>query len=238
MYNKFVLFCGLAAVLVSDTYAQAYLKGIYEENPSKVEASCKLPPLSNNPAYPVTDMSSLDLRCRTSNMDGPTVPYAVNAGSSINLIYDAWQKSPITKKHIVGPCSYFLSKRSTHGEGQVWFLINQVATVGDKWCSTIIQKNGGIHKLTIPANVTAGEYYLRTEITDSTKTDPDELVFISATPQFYVDCITLNIASDYKGEEPKNFISIPWDKKGSNVPNIDNSDPGDLYTILNDLDIN
>ncbi|KAJ2032021.1 hypothetical protein IWW57_000428, partial [Coemansia sp. S610] len=104
------------------------------------------------------------------------------------------------------------------------------ATVDDKWCSSIIQKNGGIHTLAIPANVTAGEYYLRTEISDSNKTDPEDLLFTSAKPQFYVDCITLNIASSYSGEGPKNFISIPWDKKGSGSPNPDDG----LVTIMND----
>ncbi|KAJ2700174.1 hypothetical protein H4218_002167 [Coemansia sp. IMI 209128] len=100
----------------------------------------------------------------------------------------------------------------------------------DKWCSSIIQKNGGIHTLAIPANVTAGEYYLRTEISDSNKTDPEDLLFTSAKPQFYVDCITLNIASSYSDEGPKNFISIPWDKKGSGSPNPDDG----LVTIMND----
>ncbi|KAJ2817801.1 hypothetical protein FBU31_006100, partial [Coemansia sp. 'formosensis'] len=129
---------------------------------------------------------------------------------------------------------FFLSKRSTNGDGEVWSLINQVATVGEKWCSTVIQKNAGIHELTIPANITAGEYYLRTEITDSTRTDPEDLLFISATPQFYVDCITLNIASSYTGDNPKNYISIPWDKKGSSKPNRPIIDNGDIYTIMAD----
>ncbi|KAJ2746851.1 hypothetical protein GGI20_001004 [Coemansia sp. BCRC 34301] len=233
MFNKLVLFCGLATVLVSTADAQAYLRGIYEENPSKIDGSCKLPPLSNNPANPVVDMNSKDIRCRTSDMDAPTVPYSVKAGNSIKLIWDVWQKSPVTKKHITGPCSFFLAKKDTKGNGEVWFLIDQVATTGDdKWCSNVIQRNGGIHALIIPKEITAGEYYLRTEISDNTRGDPEDLLFISAKPQFYVDCITLNVASNYTGQNPKNLISIPWDKKSSGLSNLDNDpSPTDFVTI-------
>ncbi|KAJ2896426.1 hypothetical protein GGI21_005049, partial [Coemansia aciculifera] len=103
----------------------------------------------------------------------------------------------------------------------------QVATTGDLWCANAIQRNGGIYELTIPENIAAGEYYLRTEISDNSRGDPEDLLFVTSLPQFYADCLTLNITSNFTGENPKNLISIPWDRKSSGLSNLDNSDPNE-----------
>ncbi|KAJ2465243.1 hypothetical protein GGI02_004756, partial [Coemansia sp. RSA 2322] len=63
-------------------------------------------------------------------------------------------------------------------------------------------KNGGTYEVSIPANITSGTYYLRSEISDINKANILDLPTFSQTPQFYVDCLTLRVSGGTSSTSP------------------------------------
>ncbi|KAJ2024800.1 hypothetical protein GGI10_006385 [Coemansia sp. RSA 2530] len=119
--------------------------------------------------FPVIDVLSFDLVCRTPDMSVTTKPFSTAAGSTIRVVWETLELSPYSKLKPYGPCSFWLAPYSSKGEGKVWSKIQEITieetSKGPAWCSAFIQELG-YRDVVIPKGIAPGKYYLRSEVID------------------------------------------------------------------------
>ncbi|KAJ2650125.1 hypothetical protein IWW40_002671 [Coemansia sp. RSA 1250] len=176
-------------------------------------------PYWEHPNYPVTDVTSSDLACRTSNMD-PTATDTcpVKAGSVMTI---EWHRNKsmnpddvISASH-TGSCLVYMAPMLPEGQTLEWFKIYEEGYNTDtKWCTDRLISNGGLLDVAIPGNLKAGDYVMRAEI----------IALHGARrvggAQFFPNCIQLKVEGG--GDAVPDGVEIPGYYK--------EDDPGIHYT--------
>ncbi|KAJ2756964.1 hypothetical protein GGI19_000414 [Coemansia pectinata] len=120
-------------------------------------------------SFPAKDPTNKYVRCRTPSVDSKAEKICdVNAGSKITV---SWHESELTSSQGInpshmGPCIVWMAPLESNGEGEVWAKIFEDGynPKTKTWCIDTVNKNNGTLDITIPSDVLAGKYILRTEI--------------------------------------------------------------------------
>ncbi|KAJ1852767.1 hypothetical protein LPJ76_005232 [Coemansia sp. RSA 638] len=119
--------------------------------------------------FPVNDLSSKDLMCRSSDMNWSSeTACPVAAGSQVSVEWNRNKQGTadvISASH-TGPCIVYMAAAESKGEGNVWFKIFEEGydSSSKKWCTDKLIANKGKLDIAIPGDIKAGSYFLRTEI--------------------------------------------------------------------------
>ncbi|KAJ2363888.1 hypothetical protein IW150_006628, partial [Coemansia sp. RSA 2607] len=174
--------------------------------------------------FPVQDLTSTDLRCRTTDMSpSATDTCGVKAGSTIKV---EWHHSGdsgdvISASH-KGPCLVYMAPLESNGSGNVWFKIFEDGynPSTKQWCVDKLIANDGKLDVTIPHSIKPGAYLLRSEI----------LALHNARElhgmQAYPNCAQLYVSGS--GNTVPSGVPIPGVYK--------DNDPGILINIYKKLD--
>ncbi|KAJ1879418.1 hypothetical protein LPJ57_002847 [Coemansia sp. RSA 486] len=188
-------------LLASSGHAQTVFKGISNYSASAIDTTSVLTPyVVNN--FPVLDMSSKDLRCRSNDYDNDkTTQFNVQAGSVISLWWEKDSKSLVSTTNTaiapLGPCTVYMAGYESSGEGPQWFNVYKNGYVRGNWCSqTINNKNGGRLDVRIPFDIIEGMYLLRAEIIDLTNSGKSNWEDYTQGPAFFVNCVKVFVYSD------------------------------------------
>ncbi|EJD54109.1 hypothetical protein AURDEDRAFT_133706 [Auricularia subglabra TFB-10046 SS5] len=149
---------------------------------------------------PVTDVSSSDIRCYTSQTNAGATTTNVTAGSTIGFTVDASVSHP-------GPALVYMAKAPSQaagwdGSGAVWFKIFEMPPVLSG--GSITWPSSGLTQINfpIPKNVPSGQYLVRVE----------HIALHSASSfggaQFYLACGQVNVANGGSGS-PGPLVSFP-----------------------------
>ncbi|KAJ2382461.1 hypothetical protein GGI05_005648 [Coemansia sp. RSA 2603] len=149
---------------------------------------------------PVLNMTSTDLRCRSDALTNPSIPsFSVKANDVITLWWEQDSMSPITGTFDppMGPCTTYLARYASHGNGPQWFNIYKNGYVNGRWCSQTINdlNNGGLN-VRIPSGILYGTYLLRAEIIDLTNANMTNNEDYTQGAAFFANCIKIEIDSD------------------------------------------
>ncbi|KAJ1756198.1 hypothetical protein LPJ54_006828, partial [Coemansia sp. RSA 1824] len=92
----------------------------------------------------------------------------VAAGSQVSVEWNrnkqgTWEVIPVSH---TGPCIVYMATAESKGEGNAWFKIFEEGydSSSKKWCTDKLIANKGKLDITIPGDIKAGSYFLRTEI--------------------------------------------------------------------------
>ncbi|KAJ2803893.1 hypothetical protein H4R20_002714, partial [Coemansia guatemalensis] len=191
--SALALFAGMASMANAHTYlSKLTLDGVQES-----EGKC-IRPYPPNRNFPVKDPSSTDLTCGTggvSNTASETCP--VEAGSTITVEWHHDNDSPsddiIDGSHL-GPCLVYMAPLESNGSGDVWFKIFEDGydASSGTWCVDKIRSSGGKLDVTLPSDIKAGDYLLRTEIIALHESDTDYSVNPARGAQYYPNCAQLS----------------------------------------------
>ncbi|KAI9504835.1 glycoside hydrolase, partial [Coemansia spiralis] len=169
---------------------------------------------------PVTDVTSTDLTCRTSNMNqSATKMCPIAAGSAITLQWHHNNNSTsddiISRSH-TGPVMVYMAPLESNGSGNVWFKIyeNGWDTTNKEWATDKLIDNKGVLQVTIPNDIEAGEYLLRTEIIALHNAR------VLGGAQFFPNCVQLIVTGG--GNSSPAGVALPGAYKAT--------DPGILYS--------
>ncbi|PPQ86655.1 hypothetical protein CVT25_006839 [Psilocybe cyanescens] len=154
-----------------------------------------------NTRSPVTDVSSQDIRCYTSETRATAQTATVTAGSQIGFRAD----EPI---YHAGVLNIYMAKApgsaaSFDGSGNVWFKVHQISAVTDGG-KTISFPSSNLQDVTftIPKSIPSGEYLVRVE----------HIALHSASSfqgaQFYISCAQINVTGGGNGS-PGPLVSFP-----------------------------
>ncbi|KAJ2744057.1 hypothetical protein GGI20_003278 [Coemansia sp. BCRC 34301] len=184
--------------------------------------------------YPAKDPTAEFVRCRTTTPDMKAEKLCdVQAGSNVTVTWFASDKAgekAINPSH-VGPCIVWMAPLDSNGKGDVWWKIYEDGydPKTSKWCIDRLNANDGKLDVTIPSDLLAGKYLLRTEIIAL------HLAFVEFTggkegAEYYSNCAELNVLG--KGKTVPKGVPIPGIFK-VNTPGIvfNSSAPYTSYTI-------
>ncbi|KAJ2671493.1 hypothetical protein GGI25_005482 [Coemansia spiralis] len=181
---------------------------------------CIRPYPSASRTAPVTDVTSTDLTCRTSNMNqSATKMCPIAAGSAITLQWHHNNNSTsddiISRSH-TGPVMVYMAPLESNGSGNVWFKIyeNGWDTTNKEWATDKLIDNKGVLQVTIPNDIEAGEYLLRTEIIALHNAR------VLGGAQFFPNCVQLTVTGG--GNSSPAGVALPGAYKAT--------DPGILYS--------
>jgi len=166
---------------------------------------------NTNDNSPVTDLTSVDLRCNVGATGSGTETITVAAGDTVAFTSD------VAVYHD-GPISFYMAKAPTtaaafDGSGQVWFKIKDIGPVFDA-SGTATWNLLQTYQITLPAALPSGDYLLRIQSLAIHNPWP------AGIPQFYTECAQLTVTAGGSGT-PGPLVSIPGF--------ISASDPG--YTV-------
>ncbi|KAJ2909083.1 hypothetical protein GGI21_002241 [Coemansia aciculifera] len=162
--------------------------------------------------YPAKDPTDPFMRCRATNttVRAAKICDAV-AGGNITVNWYAGNtpgEMGINPSH-KGPCIIWMAPLASNGEGNVWFKIFQDGynPTTKKWCVDTINANNGNLTVTVPSDLLAGQYLLRTEIIAL------HLAFLPYTgdkngAEYYSNCAELNVSGSGKSL-PSPGVAIP-----------------------------
>ncbi|KAJ2807825.1 hypothetical protein H4R20_001120 [Coemansia guatemalensis] len=196
----------------------------FKADNQKFEMYKYIRPHYQNYNYPVKDVNSQDLVCRTSDMSSAnTDTRDVTAGSTVGVFFKA-DGSP---EHVIfdrshkGPCLVYMAPMASNGKGDVWFKIFEqgydMAT--KQWCSEhVIDANGELD-ITLPADIADGEYLLRPEIIAL------HTAYDIGGAEFYANCVQIRVSGG--GSSKPAGVPIPG------VYNAD--DPGIHFNIYEEI---
>ncbi|KAJ2775613.1 hypothetical protein H4R18_005966 [Coemansia javaensis] len=170
-----------------------------------------------NLSSPVQDLTSTDLRCRTSDPTGAsTKACSVAAGDEMSVYYhrNVHPGSDVISASHIGPVAVYLAPLSSNGEGSVWVKIYEDGFCSSKmeWATEKLIKANGKLTFTIPSELQAGNYLLRPEAI---------ALHGAASPggaQFFPNCIHLTITGKGQTALPQG-VAIPGTYK-ANDPGI------------------
>ncbi|KAJ2402960.1 hypothetical protein GGI23_000325 [Coemansia sp. RSA 2559] len=170
---------------------------------------------------PITDLSSPDLRCRsTAAITGIGVDkLSINAGETLTFKWNHANNSvvlPVLPRSHKGPCMAYMAPLSSQGAGPVWFKIYEEGydIQAKLWCTDKIINAWGIMNVVVPKNIPDGDYLVRAEVLALHQT-----VVVGST-QFYPNCFVLTVRNGQGPSMPKGYL----------IPGIyDYHDPGILY---------
>ncbi|KAF8888544.1 endoglucanase II [Infundibulicybe gibba] len=155
-----------------------------------------------NSQAPVTDVTSADFRCYTSETGATATTINVAAGSQIGFQCDNTIYHP-------GVINVYMAKASNGnaaafaGDGAVWFKVYQISasTNGGTAFTFPAQNLPGV-TFTVPKNLPSGQYLVRVEA----------IALHSASTfggaQFYIACGQINVTGGGSGN-PGPLVSIP-----------------------------
>ncbi|KAJ2834837.1 hypothetical protein GGI24_000202 [Coemansia furcata] len=176
-------------------------------------------------AFPAKDPTNPSMRCRTPSVDSKADKICdVNAGSKVTVSWhstEAKDSEPINPSHM-GPCIVWIAPLGTNGEGNSWAKIYEDGydPKTKKWCIDRINANNGNLDVTIPSDILAGKYLLRTEII---------ALHLASVPfsggkdgaEYYSNCAEINVLGGGK--------TVP---KGVSIPGVYTVDmPGIVFNI-------
>ncbi|KAI7822123.1 glycosyl hydrolase family 61-domain-containing protein [Kickxella alabastrina] len=183
--------------------------------------------------FPVMDMDSEDLRCRTSDfsMASNALALGVPAGRNMTVVWDS-KKSMVTNTGTQyapsGPCTVYMAKLSSQGTGSSWFKIYEYGYKDGKWCTDYLK--GQMNKMTfnIPQDIPNGKYIVRAEIISlrtSTKTNYDDF---TQGAQFFPSCLVVDVTNG--GSASPSLSKIPGIYKKSDSGLLGNFGAGQKLT--------
>ncbi|KAF9450608.1 lytic polysaccharide monooxygenase [Macrolepiota fuliginosa MF-IS2] len=154
-----------------------------------------------NSQAPVTDVTSADFRCYTSETGATASTATVAAGSTIGL----QANGPMYHNGVI---NVYMAKAPSDvstwdGSGNVWFKVYEIPAVTDGG-STITFPGSNIQSFNfkVPQNLPSGQYLVRTE----------HIALHSASSfggaQFYISCAQINVTGGGSGS-PGPLVSIP-----------------------------
>ncbi|KAJ3557993.1 hypothetical protein NP233_g11598 [Leucocoprinus birnbaumii] len=154
-----------------------------------------------NSQAPVTDVTSIDLRCYTSQTGATASTVTVAAGSTIGV-------SANGPMYHDGVINVYMAKAPSNvstwdGSGAVWFKVFEIPAVTDGG-STITFPGTNIQSFTfkIPSALPSGQYLIRTE---------QIALHVASTfggAQFYIGCGQINVTGGGNGK-PGPLVAIP-----------------------------
>lgn len=226
--RAFLAFIGLSLFLQAQ--AHTYFSALTIDGVSLKEGDCVRPHPGSKYDYPIAaldrqnGLQSGDMTCgwlpnaaKAANRKCPVNPgskvtiqwhYEMGLGDSDTFIVDPSHK---------GPCIVYMAKSDT-GAGNVWFKIFEDGydTATKKFCVDKLKTNKGKLDITIPTDITPGNYLLRGELIALHEGEQ----LYGAQP--YVGCAELTVGGSGT-VNPGNLVAFP----GAYTPN----SPGILFNI-------
>ncbi|KAF9568717.1 glycoside hydrolase family 61 protein [Agrocybe pediades] len=154
-----------------------------------------------NSQAPVTDVTSTDLRCYTSQTNAKASTATVTAGSTIGFQADG----PIYHPGVI---NVYMAKApngdasSFDGSGNVWFKVYQMTAVANGQTITFPSASMTTVNFQIPKNLPSGQYLVRVE----------QIALHAASTfggaQFYISCGQINVTGGGSGT-PGPLVAIP-----------------------------
>ncbi|KAJ1795513.1 hypothetical protein LPJ59_004300, partial [Coemansia sp. RSA 2399] len=215
--------------------------------------------------YPVRDPMSSDLTCNVggvSSVADKTCP--VDAGSTIMVTWhggnDTASDGIIDASHL-GPCLVYVAPLENNGQGDVWFKIFEEGynSTTKLWCVDKIRANHGMLDITLPSDIKAGDYLLRTEVIALQEAFADDATTPAHGAQYYPNCAQVAVSGGgdavpkgyaipgiYHTNDPGIFFNIyvPYDNYTipgppvyvSGTDNVENSASDDVNIAASNLD--
>ncbi|KAJ1722077.1 hypothetical protein LPJ53_003484 [Coemansia erecta] len=226
---KQIFFIAVLLAVVLTAQAHTFLSNL-TINGTRLELGKCIRPYEDNRNYPVKDLSSDELTCRTTSMDvADTDICGVPAGSTVTVEWHETdeQDRAISDSHL-GPCIVYLSPLEANGAGNVWFKIFEDGYDPDtkKWCVDKIIASKGLLDITIPADIKQGNYLMRTEVIALHEADREYGSDENAGAELFPNCAQLYIIGD--GTAQPTGVAIPGDYT--------TKDPGLLFDLYDGYD--
>ncbi|KAJ1801143.1 hypothetical protein LPJ59_000539 [Coemansia sp. RSA 2399] len=216
---------------IASVSAHTYLSHLTLDGTEYGEGVC-IRPYPTNRNFPVKDPSSTDLTC---NVGGVTSTAAktcpVEAGSTITVEWhhnnDSASDDIIDVSHL-GPCLVYMAPLESNGSGDVWFKIFEDGYDAStkQWCVNKIRASGGKLDVTLPADIKAGDYLLRTEIIALHEADTDYATNPARGAQYYPNCGQISVSGG--GDAEPQGYAIPGIYKTNS--------PGILFNLYSSYD--
>lgn len=221
-----------ASLLFSLSEGHAYFSSITVDGVAYPEGrqSCVRPHPSSKYDYPLSDKNNIN-GIATNNMTCGWLPAANNAasrkcpvqpGSTVTIQWHYEMGSGDSDTFIIdpshkGPCLVYMAKSDT-GAGAVWFKIFEDGydPATKTWCVTKLRENRGRLDVTIPTDITPGNYLFRSELIALHEGH------VRGGAQPYVGCAEITVGGSGT-KNPSGLVSIPG------VYTID--DPGIAFNI-------
>ncbi|KAI0319357.1 glycoside hydrolase family 61 protein [Amylostereum chailletii] len=154
-----------------------------------------------NTQAPVTDVTSLDLRCYDTQTAATATTIDVAAGSQLGIMSDGTIYHP-------GVVNVYMAKAPDSdddfaGDGSVWFKVYQITAVTDGGTSITFPAEAlpGV-SFTVPSALPSGQYLVRMEAI---------ALHVASTfggAQFYISCGQINVTGGGSGT-PGPTVAIP-----------------------------
>ncbi|KAJ1861300.1 hypothetical protein LPJ73_001056 [Coemansia sp. RSA 2703] len=212
----------LVASLASAVNAHTYLSKLNIAGKQYDEGVC-IRPYPTNRNFPIKNVLSTDMTCgvgASSTSASQNCP--AEAGSTVTVEWhhdnDSASDDIIDPSHL-GPCMVYMAPLSSNGVGDVWFKIFEDGydASSKQWCVNKLIANKGKLDITLPADIKAGDYLLRTEVIALHEADTDYAQNSARGAQFYVNCAQLSVTGS--GSAVPNGVAIPGIYK-SNTPGV------------------
>ncbi|KAJ2711559.1 hypothetical protein H4R19_003190 [Coemansia spiralis] len=184
------------AMALPAVQAHTYVATVTIDGKEQPEGKC-IKPWWSNENFPIMDINSRDMMCRTKNMDPSATAFCtVAAGSTVKVLWTESGKGSraIDPAH-PGPCLYYMSPMAADGTGNAWFKIAEEGydETKKRWCTKRVYDEKGITEVTIPADLKPGDYLLRPELIALHEAERIYGTDKSAGAQYYPNCIQLKI---------------------------------------------
>ncbi|KAJ1726386.1 hypothetical protein LPJ72_006355, partial [Coemansia sp. Benny D160-2] len=216
----------LAASIASVANAHTYLSHVTLDGTKYDEGVC-IRPYPTNRNFPVKDPASTDLTCNVGGVSSPAAKTCpVEAGSTITVEWhhdnDSASDDIIDASH-EGPCLVYMAPLESNGQGDVWFKIFEDGydASSKQWCVDKIRASGGKLDVTLPSDIKAGDYLLRTEVIALHEADTDYATNSARGAQYYPNCAQISVSGGGSAEP-----------QGYAIPGIYKTDsPGILFNL-------
>ncbi|KAJ2449081.1 hypothetical protein EV183_005080 [Coemansia sp. RSA 2336] len=214
-------------MLAVPVWAHTYMTNVSINGEKLEENKCIVPPWENE-NFPEKDVTSKNMLCRSKDpqLNGGTF-CDVQAGSKFVMHFH--ESGPtdraISESH-KGPCVAYMAKADSNGEGNVWFKIYEdgYESSSDTWCVDTLIKNDGALEVTIPADISPGNYLLRGEIIALHEANRVYGEDEDAGAEFFPSCAMINVVGTGTANPGQYAIPGIYDK----------NDPGIFYDLWGD----
>ncbi|KAJ1901377.1 hypothetical protein LPJ66_000838 [Kickxella alabastrina] len=192
--SALALFAGLASV----ANAHTYLSKLNIAGTQYDEGVC-IRPYPSNRNFPVKDPSSSDMTCGVGGLSSTaakTCPVAAGSKITVEWHHDnASDSDDVIDITHMGPCLVYMAPLSSNGKGDVWFKVFEDGydASSNQWCVNKIRANHGKLDITIPSDIKAGDYLLRTEVIALHESDTDYASNSARGSQYYPNCAQVSV---------------------------------------------